>query len=269
MSSVKVLLISIFTLAFAAQSFAQIDMNRMDSLETAKKIKKKTLTASNAVLFGPFYTALFPVGELSERFGFSSNVGMNVSFKVQGNWLIGIEGDYLFGSQVKQNPLSPILTHSTFQLIGSDGSLNDIPLQLSGFEVVLRVGKLIPLSRKHQNSGIVISLAPGFMEHKIWINDNSNNFPQLTSVYKKGYDHLTDGAMLGSGLGYQFLEKRRYLSFYGGLDFAMGFTKEVRNWNFNEMSGDNHRRLDMLIGLRVAWIIPVYTNNKATETYYY
>ncbi len=270
MPCIKVLLIYVFTLAFACQSFAQIDTDRMDSIESAKKIRKKATAANNAVLISPFYTALFPVGELSERFGFSNNVGGNVSLKVKHNWIIGIEGDYLFGSQVKENPIAPLLTHSTGQLIGNDGSLGDIPLELSGFEIVLRVGKLISFSRKHPNSGIEISLAPGYMQHKIWINDNANNFPQLDGDYKKGYDRLTNGAMVGAGLGYQYLEKRKFLSFYGGLDFAAGFTQEVRNWNFDLMSADKHRRLDMLIGIRVAWVIPVFTTiSKSTEHYYY
>jgi len=270
MPCIKVLLIYVFTLAFACQSFAQIDTDRMDSIESAKKIRKKTIAANNAVLISPFYTALFPVGELSERFGFSNNVGMNISMKVRHNWLIGIEGDYLFGSRVKENPLAPLLTHSTGQLIGNDGTLGDIPLLLSGFEIALRVGKLISLSRKHPNSGIEISLAPGYMQHKIWINDNANNFAQLDGDYKKGYDRLTGGPMLAGALGYQYLEKRRFLSFYGGIDFATGFTQEYRNWNFDLMSADKHHRLDMLIGIHVAWIIPIFTTiSKSTETYYY
>jgi hypothetical protein len=269
MSGIKVLLMSVFTVAVVFHSSAQIDMDKMDSVENAKKVNKKKLTASNAVLISPYYCPLLPIGELSNRFGFSNNAGMNISFKVRGNWLIGIEGDYLFGSRVKEDVIAPLLTHSTFQLIGTDGTLGDIPLLLSGFEIAFRVGKVIPLSRKHLNSGLVISLAPGYMQHKIWINDNTNNFTQLDPIYKKGYDRLTNGAMLGSGFGYQFMEKRRFLNFYGGVDFAMGFTKEVRNWNFDLMSADKHQRLDMLIGLRLAWIIPVYTNNRATEHYYY
>ena len=108
------------------------------------------------------------------------------------------------------------------------------------------------------------------MQHKIWINDNANNFAQLDGDYKKGYDRLTGGAMLAGALGYQYLEKRRFLSFYAGLDFAMGFTQEMRNWNFDLMSADKHRRLDMTIGIRAVWIIPVFTTiSKSTEHYYY
>ena len=268
MPSIKVLLISICTLACCSQAFSQIDTDRMDSIENAKKIQKRAKTSNNAVLISPYYTALFPIGELSNRFGFSNEAGLNISIKVKRNWLIGLEGAYLFGSRVRENPLIPMSTQATGQIIGQDGTLNNIPLQLSGFEIGLRVGKLIPLSKKRPNSGVLIALAPGFIEHKILINANSNNIPQLNSTYREGYDRLTNGPMVSGGLGYLYLDKKKFLSFYGGLDFAAGFTQERRNWNFDLMSADTHHRIDMLVGIKLAWVIPVFTN-RDSEVYYY
>jgi hypothetical protein len=263
MPGIKVLLISLCALASAYQSFAQ-----NDSIENPDKIRKRALTANNAVLISPYYTALFPIGELNQRFGFSNIVGMNISFKVKKNWMIGVEGAYLFGSKVKQEPIIPLLTYSTGQIIGLDGNLGDARLQLSGFEIALRVAKVIPLSKKHPNSGVVVSLAPGFMQHKILISINTNNYPQLDATYKKGYDRMTNGPMVSGGFGYLFLERKRFLSFYGGVEYAVGFTQERRNWNFDLMSADTHQRLDMMIGIKLVWNIPVFTN-KDNEVYYY
>jgi len=269
MPSIKVLLICIFSLGCFLDAFSQIDTDRMDSIENTKKIQKRAKTTNNAVLISPYYAALFPVGELSNRFGFSNNAGLSISVKVKKNWLIGVEGAYLFGSVVKENPLIPMSTQATGQIIGQDGSLNNIPLQLSGFEISFRIGKLIPiLKKKHPNTGILISLAPGFIQHKILINANSNNIPQLSSTYREGYDRLTNGPMVSGGLGYLYLEKKKFLSFYVGIDFAAGFMQERRNWNFDLMSADTHHRLDMLMGIKLAWIIPVFTN-RDSEVYYY
>ena len=268
MRCIKVLLISLSVTGLSFQSFAQIDTDKMDSIESVKKIQKRSKTTNNAVLISPYYTALFPIGELSRRFGTSNNAGLNISFKMTKNFLIGVEGAYLFGRKVKENPLSNMLTYSSNQIIGQDGSLNDVPLQLSGFQVALRVGKLIPLMKRHPNSGIVVSIAPGFIQHKILINANTNNIPQLNSTYKQGYDRMTNGPMLAGNIGYLYLEKKRFLSFYAGIDFAAGFTQERRNWNFDLMSADKHQRVDMMIGIKLAWIIPVFTN-RDNEVYYY
>lgn len=268
MRCIKVLLVAVCVLGLCFQSLAQIDTDKMDSIESVKKIQKRGKTANNAVLISPYYTVLFPLGELNHRFGTSNDAGLNISIKIAKNFLIGVEGAYLFGRKVKEYPLSNMLTYSTDQIIGQDGSLNDIPVQLSGFEIALRVGKLIPLMKKHPNSGIVVSIAPGFIQHKILINANPNIIPQLNNTYKQGYDRLTNGPMLAGNIGYLYLEKKRFLSFYGGIDFAAGFTQERRNWNFDLMSADKHQRIDMLIGIKLAWIIPVFTN-RDSEVYYY
>jgi len=269
MPRIKVLLIFLCVLA-GYSAFSQINTDEMDSIERAKMVKKRAKTTNNVVLISPYYTPLFPIGEMSNTFGFSNNAGLNISYKVKKNFLIGIEGAYLFGSRVKNtaNPLNAISTQSTLQIIGTDGSLNDIPITLSGFEIALRVGKLFTTSKKHPNSGVIISLAPGFMQHKLFINANTNIIPELNSTYKEGYDHLTNGPMIAGNIGYLYLERKKFLSFQAGLDFAMGFTEERRNWNFEQMSADKHQILDMLIGLRLVWNIPIFTN-RDSEVYYY
>jgi len=65
------------------------------------------------------------------------------------------------------------------------------------------------------------------MQHKIWINDNANNFAQLDGDYKKGYDRLTGGPMLAGALGYQYLEKRRFLSFMAGSTLRQGSHRNI------------------------------------------
>ncbi len=268
MPRIRVLLI-LLCLASGFHAFSQIDTDLMDSIENSKQIKKRAKTTNNVVLISPYYTALFPIGEMANTFGFSDDVGLSVAYKIKKNFLIGLEGAYLFGSKVKNNanPLNAISTQSTGQIIGQDGSLNNIPITLSGFEIALRIGKLIPTSKKHPNSGVLISLAPGFLQHKLFINANANNIPQLNSTYKEGYDRLTNGPMIAGNIGYLYLERKKFLSFQAGLDFAMGFTQERRNWNFDLMSADKHQHLDMLIGIKVVWNIPVFTN-RDSEVYY-
>ena len=260
MPHVKVLLAFFLIIISSHVLFSQID--------TSETMKKRKLTINNAVIINPYYTALFPVGELSKRYGFSSNVGLNISYKMKHNWLIGIEGAYMWDRSVKERGiLDSISTYLTGQIIGNDGSLNDIALQMSGFEIAIRVGKIIPTSKKHPNSGVMISLAPGFMQHRIFINADKQNIPQLDPTYRKGYDRLTNGAMVSGFLGYLYLERKKFISVYGGIDFAAGFTENRRAWNFDLMGPDTHKRLDMLIGIKVGWVIPIFTN-KDEEVYF-
>ncbi|MCW3125957.1 MAG: hypothetical protein JWO03_1615 [Bacteroidetes bacterium] len=265
-AGLTILLLSCTVLA----SFGQIE-NAEPKIEDSPIIKKRQKTINNAVLINFYYSALFPVGELSNRFGFCNNIGLSVSYKMNHNWLLGVEGAYLFGSKVKENQILAPVSTSTGQFIQSSGQLGDIGLELSGFELAIRAGKVFSLSKKHPNSGIMLTLAPGFMQHKIWIRATKDSYPQFNTDYKTGYDRLTNGAMISGYLGYLYLERKKFLSFYGGVEYTVGFTQNRRAWNFFDQSGnpggpDTHQRIDMMIGIKVGWVIPIFIN-KDNEQY--
>jgi hypothetical protein len=73
--------------------------------------------------------------------------------------------------------------------------------------------------------------------------------------------------MVEAYLGYMFLERKKFLSFSAGIDYTLGITQERRNWDFDLMSSNTGTRYDMLIGFKVAWVIPVFTN-KDNKAYY-
>jgi hypothetical protein len=265
MSRIKAALTFLLLSCTAFSAFSQAE-NPQPKIEESANIKKREKTVNNAVLINFYYSALFPLGEMGQRFGFSNNIGLSVSYKMNHNWTLGVEGAYLFGSRVKENQILAPVSTSTGQFIQSSGNLGDIGLELSGFQFALRVGKVFALSKKHPNSGIQLSLAPGFMQHKIWIRATKDSYPQFTSEYKTGYDRLTNGPMVSGYLGYLYLERKRFLSFYGGVEYTLGFTQNRRAWNFFDQTGapsggpDKHQRLDMMIGIKVGWVIPIFTN---------
>lgn len=259
MHRVKIMLLLVALIGGQLKSQAQV--------ENVQNIKKREKSANNAVLFNFYYTALFPVGELSHRFGFSNNVGFNVSYKMQKNWLIGVEGAYFFGNSVKELQEFSGVATSSGQFITTDGNLQGISAELSGFDFKLRVSKIIPVTKKNPNSGVLLSLAGGFLQHKIWINVDEKQLPQFDKTYRKGYDRLTNGPEVTGFAGYLYLSRKHFLSFYGGVEYGIAFTQNRRNWDFELMRKDDHNRLDMYVGLKVGWVIPVFTN-KDNEEYY-
>src|SRR5688500_1777374 len=71
--------------------------------EKKEEKKKKQFDPSNAVLLVPNYTAQFPFGHMADRFGFNSLFGMQIAYKVKKNWIIGVEGAFLFGTKVRED----------------------------------------------------------------------------------------------------------------------------------------------------------------------
>ncbi|MCK6649378.1 MAG: hypothetical protein L6Q66_06965, partial [Bacteroidia bacterium] len=93
-----------------------------------------------------------------------------------------------------------------------------------------------------------------------------NNIPQLDSDYKKGYDRLTNGFLLSQNLGYLYLSNNRIANFYIGFECMQGFTQNRRSYNFDQMKQDTEKRVDILYGGKVSWILPLY--KKAPKEFY-
>ena len=117
------------------------------------------------------------------------------------------------------------------------------------------------------NSGIVVNIGAGILEHHIRIENRSNNTPPVLGDYKKGYDGLRNGIALRGFIGYQFLSNKKLVNFYGGVEYTFAWTKSIRNYDFNLRGKDNTLYHDSMIGIRVGWILPVYRH--APEEYYY
>ena len=49
------------------------------------------------------YTLQFPAQDMAERFGMNSALGAGYSFKTKGNWIIGIELNYMFSQNIKNS----------------------------------------------------------------------------------------------------------------------------------------------------------------------
>jgi len=219
-------------------------------------------------MFYATYSYQFPGGDLVKRFGNNSNIGGGVMFKTRGNWLFGVEGDYLFGNKVKnKNAIFSNISTTNGYLIGKNGSPANISFGESGMWATLKLGKVIPCFGSNPNSGIMIVASGGYMQNKIRIDVKDNNVAQLTDSYKKGYDRLSGGMGVSGFLGYLYMGNRKIMTFFGGVEFTQAWTKSYRKYNYDEMKPDLAKRIDNLVGIKFGWIIPIY--KAAPAKYYY
>ena len=203
------------------------------------------------------YGYQLPGGDLAKRFGNSSSAQLNLDFKSRSYLMLGFNGSYIFGNTVKENVLANISTPDG-GIIGTDGQYADIHLYERGFTVSATLGGMIHFKKPNPNSGIVFNAGFGFIQHKIRIEVIGNNVPELNNYYKKGYDRLTNGFLLSQNLGYLFLSNSRLLNFYFGFESLEGFTQNRRSYDYDLMSQDTKKRVDLLFGARVAWVLPLY-----------
>ena len=219
------------------------------------------------------FSGQLPGGKLAERFGKNLDVGISYLYKTKKNFIFGIDPHYFYGNDVKEDVLASLKT-SEGTITNTDGNFAVIKLNERGWNIQLSAGILLPkLFGKrispNPNSGITLMLGGGYILHYVNILNEERNVPQISGSYKKGYDRLTGGPCVKEFLGYTFLSNNRLLNFYGGIEFYQGFTKSMRSYDYDLMSCDTGTRLDLLYGIRVGWILPIYKRQESDNLFSY
>ena len=215
------------------------------------------------------YAYQFSLTDLRAKYGKNpSTMGLGLSFKTKHNWIFGFEGSYLWGGYDDNGVsiLRGIMTQSG-NIINSAGEYGTVLMTQSGFYAGIKTGYVFSFRKPNPNSGIVVNIGAGILEHHIRIENRSNNTPPVLGDYKKGYDGLRNGIALRGFIGYQFLSNKKLINFYGGVEYTFAWTKSRRNYDFNLRGKDNTQYHDSMIGIRVGWILPIY--RRAPEEYYY
>jgi hypothetical protein len=215
-------------------------------------------TIVNAKLAAASYTVQFPFADMADRFGINSNLGGSFYFKMSHNILIGAEANYLFGGDVREDTILNYLFTTSGSLIGVDGLYETVILSERGYAFWGKIGKIIPVFHSNPNSGITLIVGGGFLQHKIKLEDPDNTLPYVQGDYAKGYDRLTNGGAISQYVGYTHFDKRKLLNFSIGFEAMEAFTKNRRDFNFDQMGTDNSNRLDVLIGIKITFIVPFY-----------
>ncbi|RYE14969.1 MAG: hypothetical protein EOP51_27430 [Sphingobacteriales bacterium] len=210
-----------------------------------------------------------PGADMGNRFGNVLEVGGSFTIKTKSNWMFGLDAHYLYSERVKEDVLAGLRTNQG-GIFGGDGLYADVRTTMRGFKLpVVKAGRLfsMPFGRAGVNSGLFVMAGVGLMQHKIHFEDVTRNAPMVAEPYSKGYDRLTNGLIITEQIGYLYLDKNRRINFFVSMEFTQGFTESRRSYDFVTRTTDTKKRLDLLNGVKVGWIFPIY--KKLPSNYYY
>ncbi|MCX7728426.1 MAG: hypothetical protein N2203_03040 [Bacteroidia bacterium] len=201
-----------------------------------------------------------PGGDLSKRFGSNASVGGAVIYKLKNNFLIGIDGNYLFGKNVKDNVLSQLETSYSAGnfVIDNEGYPADLRVTERGWNLTMNIGKIFYIGGRNKNRGIHYQIGAGYFQHKINLFDAQRRVAFVKGKWVRGYDRLSIGTCFYQYLGYTYLSSNRFVNFTFGIEMYYAFTKNVRYYDYATASVDNKLRHDLLFGVKFGWILPVY-----------
>lgn len=224
-------------------------------------------TAINCVMVTPEFSAQLPAGSMAAEFSWNLALGGSVYYKIKHNIIFGIDANYFFGTDVK-DPLFRYISNASGGILGESGIYSQVALYERGYNITGRIGKVFPILNSNKNSGLTIMIGGGFLQHKIRILVIDNDIPELQGDYLKGYDHLTNGPCVTESIGYQHLGRHNLGNVTVSLEGFEGFDKNRRTYNFDTMGPDNSLHLDVLVGLKVGFVLPFYTDvSKMVYTY--
>lgn len=245
--------------------FLSVFVVAMLSLQAQKKQVDSTYACT---FFQIHYGLTWPGGDLSERFGMNSIIGLSLSGKTAKNWIWGGSCDYLFGSNVKEDDILKNISTKDGYVIDADGLYAEIYLYERGYQISGKFGKIIPLDKYHQNNGLMLTGGIGYLMHRIRIENPGNLAPQVLGDYNKGYDRLSGGLSLNQFIGYVYFGQNKLFNFFAGMEFTEAFTHGLRDYNFDTRAAGLEKRFDFLYGFKLGWIIP-FGKKSGQVNYYY
>ena len=245
----------IFILTILHPNLAQVD--------PASKLNEDA-----GVLIGLDYGYNLVGADMHDRFGNNLEFGTKLSYLFKNStWNIGIKASYFFGDSVKQDVVENLRDINGF-ILGINGDYAQVKLRQRGFLVGAFISKIFAVGNVNSRSGIRLDLGLNLMQHWIRLQDDYNTVAQFNDPYNKGYDRLTNGFALSEFVGYQYLSKNKRVNLYGGFEFTQAWTRSRREYDFATQSQLLEGRLDLMNGLKVGIILPIYIESQPDEIYY-
>ena len=221
------------------------------------------VSVKDSIVFAPIidftYSYKAPGGDMEKRFGNHSEIGLAFLIKTKKNFFYGIDWNYMFGSTVNELGFTDGFRDANGGILAVNGLYSEVYFTERGFTLSARFGQMFNLLAANPNSGVVLMGGIGFLQHRIKIEDKFNEVPLLSGDdYSTGYDRLSNGILFTEFVGYRLLSSRRLINLFGGFEFTQGLTKNRRSVNFDTGTRDTKQRLDLTMGFRVGFSLPLY-----------
>jgi len=227
----------------------------------------KKITDFNSKIIQFNYIFQVPINELKTDFGNNSALGL-AYLSNQNDFLLGFDANFMFGNNVKNDSLLQTIATEEGWLINSSGELDTILLYERGWNSHILFGKSFRFDENYL-TGIYVYGGIGYLQHKIRLESNKTDLPQIDEDYIKGYDKFTNGISTKLCVDYMYFSKRNSVKFNIGVEFINAFTKNRRAYDFAAMEEyDNNWKKDQLIGVKFGIIIPINRNNEEKFHYY-
>lgn len=233
---------------------------------------------STIVGISPHFMLQYPMGDLSNKFTSNSNFGVSLNLKLKNNWTIGVEGQYLFGSDYNDLTLLGNAVTSGGFVIGKDLGSTDYTIETPSIEgrggnFFVEGGKIIPISKNNKNSGIHIKAGIGAIYYKTTVFIDDLLAKQISGDYGIGYNRQESGISFNFFTGYTFYSENRFLNGSIGLQYIYFNSTYSNGFDYaNNKTLEGNSFSNFLIGPKASLTIILKSfeqKGKGVDGYFY
>lgn len=207
-----------------------------------------------------------PLADLDTRFGSSNQIGVGIEkYYAKTNIITSAEFNLIFGNNVDQDVIGD-LRQPNGNILAVSGSIGNVFLRQRGFYTGLVLEKI--LGKNLYGRGLRLGIGVGHLTHKIRVQNDTNDVPQVRGQYQDLYDHRTSGFAVKQLISYNITNKTRQTLIAVGLEFMQAFTKNTRALNLGSDTLNGDSSLDMLIGLNLRWTLPLLQQKPLEDIFY-
>jgi hypothetical protein len=213
------------------------------------------------------YGVEWPEGDMKDRYGRNLKISIGAENIMKSKIFYGLDFDYKFGGSVVEDVFEVYRLENGTTLLGSFGGPSEVIAKERGLYLGVYGGKIITFNSSNL-TGIRLAGGVGILQHMLNFNDDTQSFEIINGEYSKGYDRLTRGMAVKGYLGYALYSKDKKFNMNIGIEYTLGFTKAVREINFDSGLSDTKNRKDHLIGLKAEILLPFFKTTKEEIIYY-
>lgn len=209
------------------------------------------------------YSFNTPYGDLSERFGVHSELGLNLNIE-KGKFHLVNSFNYIFGGNVKDSTIFSQLANSQATLISSENIYGEVFVYQRGYNVFSGLAYEV---WKNNYLSLRVQAQIGYLNYRTRIEVTNNDVPQLSRDYVRGYDDMMHGLAFREFVGIYYSGDRSLSNFFIGAHFTHSNTNSVRNYSYRTFGPYSLQSKDYYLGLQAGWILKV--GNRTTNRYYF
>ena len=129
-----------------------------------RNVKDSTIATP---LIGVHYGGNWTAWDIAERYGFANHLGISANYKTKENLCFGLEGNFLFGDNLKLTGIFDHLIDASGNITDINGDIGRILVYERGFNINASISQIIPVLSPNNNSGILIHAGIGYTLHKM------------------------------------------------------------------------------------------------------